>query len=185
MKKNTLITIGIILVLVLAFFAISYNSLIKLDEGVNQAYSQVDNVIQRRADLIPNLVNTVKGYTKHESETLQKVVEARSDVKDAKNLPELAEANTELTKSINVMVEAYPELKANTVYTQLMDELAGAENRISVERKNYNRTVQDFNTKVKRFPTNIIANILGFSEKTYFEADPSAKTVPQVDLISE
>lgn len=160
-----------------------YNSFVKLNEQVSQVYSQVDNVIQRRADLIPNLVESVKGYVDHESETLQNVVEARAGVKKADTPQELAQADAQLSCSINVMLEAYPELKSDKLFTQLMDdELAGAENRISVERKNYNSAVQKFNTGIKRFPGNIIANITGFTEKPYFWADESAKTVPSVNF---
>lgn len=179
---STIGTIVIVLLLCVALLATKYNSFVKLNEQVSQAYSQVDNVIQRRADLIPNLVESVKGYANHESETLQNIVEARAGVKKADTPQELAQADAELSRSINVMIEAYPELKSDKLFTQLMDELAGAENRISVERKNYNGAVQKFNTGIKRFPGNIIANMTGFTEKPYFEADESAKTVPSVNF---
>lgn len=134
------ILIAIIAIIVIALIMIvpTYNRLAGSRENVNQAYAQVQNVVQRRADLIPNLVNTVKGYTDHESETLTQVTNARAGVQNAKNPKELAEANEELTRAIgdiNVVVEAYPELKADTQFVQLMDELAGSENRISTERK--------------------------------------------------
>ena len=159
--------IAIIAVVVIALVMIvpTYNRLAGSRENVNQAYAQVQNVVQRRADLIPNLVSTVKGYTDHESETLTKVTNARAGIQNAESPQELAEANEELTRAIgdiNVVVEAYPELKADTQFVQLMDELAGTENRISTERKNYNEAVQSYNTDIKKFPTNLIAKFTGY-----------------------
>ena len=163
----------------------TYNRLATSRENVNQAYAQVQNVVQRRADLIPNLVSTVKGYTDHESETLTKVTNARAGIQNAEGPQELAEANEELTRAIgdiNVVVEAYPELKADTQFVQLMDELAGTENRISTERKNYNEAVQSYNTDIKRFPTNLIAKFTGYDPAEYFQADASAQDAPKVDF---
>ena len=181
------IIIGIIVIIALGLFMIvpTYNRLAGSRENVNQAYAQVQNVVQRRADLIPNLVNTVKGYTDHESETLTQVTNARAGVQNAKNPKELAEANEELTRAIgdiNVVVEAYPELKADTQFVQLMDELAGSENRISTERKNYNEAVQAYNTDIKKFPTNLIAKFTGYDAAEYFKADASAQDAPKVDF---
>ena len=141
--------IGIIVIIALGLFMIvpTYNRLAGSRENVNQAYAQVQNVVQRRADLIPNLVSTVKGYTDHENETLTAVTNARAGIQNAKGPEELAEANDQLTRAIgdiNVVVEAYPELKADTQFVQLMDELAGTENRISTERKNYNEAVGEY-----------------------------------------
>ena len=181
------ILIAIIAIIVIALIMIvpTYNRLAGSRENVNQAYAQVQNVVQRRADLIPNLVNTVKGYTDHESETLTQVTNARAGVQNAKNPTELAEANEELTRAIgdiNVVVEAYPELKADTQFVQLMDELAGSENRISTERKNYNEAVQAYNTDIKKFPTNLIAKFTGYDAAEYFKADASAQDAPKVDF---
>lgn len=179
--------IAIIAIAVILLIAIvqTYNNLASSRENVNKAYAQVQNVVQRRADLIPNLVNTVKGYTKHEEDTLKEVTNARAGVNNAKNPEELAKANEELTRAvgnINVVVEAYPELKADRQFVSLMDELAGSENRISVERKNYNEACQEFNSKLVRFPTNLIGKITGFKEAEYFKASESAQEAPTVDF---
>lgn len=180
-----IITIIAVIVIGLIMIVPTYNRLATSRENVNQAYAQVQNVVQRRADLIPNLVSTVKGYTDHESETLTKVTNARAGIQNAEGPQELAEANEELTRAIgdiNVVVEAYPELKADTQFVQLMDELAGTENRISTERKNYNEAVQSYNTDIKRFPTNLIAKFTGYDPAEYFQADASAQDAPKVDF---
>lgn len=180
-----LIAIIAIIVIALVMIVPTYNRLAGSRENVNQAYAQVQNVVQRRADLIPNLVNTVKGYTDHESETLKEVTKARAGVQNAENPEELARANEQLTRAIgdiNVAVEAYPELKADKQFVQLMDELAGSENRISTERKNYNEAVQAYNTDIKKFPTNLIAKFTGYDEAQYFKADASAQDAPEVNF---
>ncbi|WP_276881523.1 LemA family protein [Anaerococcus tetradius] len=179
--------IAIIAIAIILLIAIvpTYNNLASSRENVNKAYAQVQNVVQRRADLIPNLVNTVKGYTKHEEDTLKEVTNARAGVNNAKNPEELAKANEELTKAvgnINVVVEAYPELKADRQFVSLMDELAGSENRISVERKIYNEACQEFNSKLVRFPTNLIGKVTGFKQAEYFKASESAQEAPTVDF---
>lgn len=181
------IIVAIIAIIVIGLIVLvpSYNGLVKQKEQLDQSYAQVQNVVQRRADLIPNLVNTVKGYSDHEKDTLTEITKARAGVKDAEGPKELAEANEQMSqaiRNINVVAEAYPELKADTQFTQLMDELAGTENRISVERKNYNQEVQAYNTKVKSFPTSIFASIMGFDQAEYFEADASAQDAPTVDF---
>ena len=181
------IILDIIAVIVIALIMIvpTYNRLATSKENVNKSYAQVQNVVQRRADLIPNLVNTVKGYTDHESDTLKEVTNARAGVKNAKNPTDLAQANEQLTRAIgdiNVAVEAYPDLKADSQFVQLMDELAGSENRISTERKNYNEAVQSYNTDIKKFPTNIIAKFTGYNEAEYFQASESAQEAPTVDF---
>ena len=189
MKNKKSLTVGIIVaVIVIALIgsiAGSYNNLVKLRENVTSAQSVVETQLQRRADLIPNLVNTVKGYASHEQETLTKITEARAKVNEAKGPKELSEANAELTRAIgdiNVVVEAYPDLKANQNFIQLQDELAGTENRIAVARKDYNGVVKTFNSKVRRFPTNIFAKMLGFSQREYFEAEPGAESAPSVNF---
>lgn len=187
-KKRGLGPIGIIIAIVaIALFLIvpTYNRLAGARENVNEAYAQVQNVVQRRADLIPNLVNTVKGYSDYEGETLTKITEARAGVTNAKTPGELANANENLSQAIrdiNVVVENYPDLKANTQYTQLMDELAGSENRISVERGNYNQAVKSYNSDIRRFPTNLIAKITGYQEAEYFQASEKAQDAPTVDF---
>ena len=178
---------GILVVLALILFLTvpTYNRLADSRENVNEAYAQVQNVVQRRADLIPNLVNTVKGYSDYEGETLTKITEARSGINNAESPKELADANEQLTQAVremNVVVENYPELKANTQYTQLMDELAGSENRISVERGNYNQAVKEYNSDLKKFPTNLIAGFTGYKEAEYFQASESAQEAPKVDF---
>lgn len=187
MKKGLIIT-GVIAILLLVFggsLAHSYNGLVSIDEDVKSSFSQVDNVIQRRADLIPNLVETVQGYASHESETFANIAEARSQVNNASGPEELAEADAQLTRSLrqlSVVVEDYPELKANESFIRLQDELAGTENRIAVERKNYNDTVNIYNSKIRSFPTNIMAGKFNFEEAEYFEADEASQEVPEVSF---
>lgn len=181
MKK--LIPVLAIVLIIAGIFGSTYNKLQVKDEDVNQAWAQVENTMQRRADLIPNLVETVKGYAKHEEEVFTKVTEARSAVKAASTPKEYAEANDQMdqaVKSINVVAEAYPELQANSNFANLQAELAGTENRIAVERKRYNEAVADFNKSVKRFPTNLVAKMLGFSQREYFQAAAGAEKAPEV-----
>ncbi len=191
MKKNKKRGIGylgiiLIIVLILAITLIpSYNNLVKLQGEVDESYAQVENVVQRRADLIPNLVNTVKGYASHEESTLENVTKARAGISDAQSPKELAEANERLSQeisNINVVAEKYPDLKADKQFTQLMDELAGSENRISVERKNYNSAVKNYNTKIKSFPTKIVAGLGGFDQAEYFKATDEAQKAPEVNF---
>jgi len=181
--KILLIIIGIALFAGL-FFASTYNRLVKLDEGINAAWAQVENVLQRRNDLVPNLVNTVKGYAKHEKEVFENIANARAAMMGARTLDEKVKANTAMDSALArllAIAENYPQLKANTSFENLMAELAGTENRISVERKKYNEVVQAFNSMVRTFPTNIIAGMYGFSKKeAYFKAEEQAKQVPQV-----
>jgi len=160
-----------------------WNKLVKLDEDVNGAWAQVQNQVKRRADLIPNLVETVKGYAGHESETLTEITQARAGVQNAQSPQELAEANENLTnaiRSLNVVVENYPELKANQNFLDLQAQLEGTENRIATERMRYNDTVKTYNQSVRRFPTNLIAGILGFSQREYFEVSEADNEVPEV-----
>ncbi|MBS6525887.1 MAG: LemA family protein [Peptoniphilaceae bacterium] len=181
MKK--LIPVLAIVLIIAGIFGSTYNKLQVKDEDVNQAWAQVENTMQRRADLIPNLVETVKGYAKHEEDVFTKVTEARSAVKAASTPKEYAAANEQMdqaVRNINVVAEAYPELKADSNFANLQAELAGTENRIAVERKRYNEAVADFNKSVKRFPTNIVAKMLGFSQREYFQAAPGAEKVPEV-----
>jgi LemA protein len=187
MKKG-LVVIGIIIaaiVLVGVMLMSSYNNFVTLEENVDQSYAQIENQLQRRLDLIPNLVNTVKGYASHEKEVIASISDARARLAGAKTVEEEATANAELNGALSrllVVVENYPNLKADQQFTQLMDELSGTENRISVARKDYNDQVAVYNKRVKQFPGAIIAGITGFDEKEYFNADPKAQEAPEVDF---
>jgi LemA protein len=171
----------------------AYNGLIALDEGVDTAWAQVENVYQRRADLVPNLVATVKGSAEFEQETLAAVVEARSKVgqvnfeqaPDASQMAQFQQAQDGLSGALSrllVVVERYPDIKSTQAFRDLMVQLEGTENRISVERHRYNEVAREFNTARRRFPTVFIANFFGFGEKTYFEAAEGAETAPVVEF---
>jgi len=184
MKKNytLIIILAIIFILILSLIG-TYNSLVKLDESVNSAWAQVEVQLKRRADLIPNIVETVKGYANFEKETLTSVIEARAKALGAKTVDEKIAANNELGQAISrllVLVENYPDLKANQNFMALITELEGTENRIAVERKRYNDLVAIYNKKVRSFPTLLIARIFGFEKKTYFEAGEEAQVAPKV-----
>ena len=196
MKKG-LITIAVIAVIAVALFGWvkgAYNGLVKGEEGVEAAWAQVENVYQRRADLIPNLVATVKGYAAHESETLQAVIDARAKATgitvDASNLSEEAlakfqSAQGELTQALGRLIavsESYPDLKANQNFLELQSQLEGTENRISTERKKFNETAQNYNTDLRSFPKNIIAGLFNFEKKGYFQAAEGAETAPKVEF---
>lgn len=186
--KILLIILGIIVLFGIIIFSSikgTYNSLVTLDEGVKAAWAQVENQLQRRYDLIPNYVETVKGYAKHEKELFVKVTEARSKVGGAANIPDKIKANNQLSGALSrlmLVVERYPELKANQNFIRLQDELAGTENRIAVERRRYNETVKILNIKVRSFPTNILAGMFGFEKATFFEVPEAAKAVPKVEF---
>ncbi|MCM3727247.1 LemA family protein [Neobacillus cucumis] len=187
MKKGWL-GLGIVVAVIVIFglmFMSSYNSFVNLEEDVNQSHAQIENQLQRRLDLIPNLVNTVKGYAAHEKDVIASISDARAKLAGAKTPEEEATANDQLSGALSrllVVVENYPNLKADQQFTQLMDELSGTENRIAVARKDYNEQVAEFNKKVKRFPGSIIVGIGGFDEKEYFKADPQAQEAPKVDF---
>jgi LemA protein len=177
--------IVVILVLLGVMLVPSYNKFVTLEENVDQSYAQVENQLQRRMDLIPNLVNTVKGFAEHEKEIIGDISDARARLAGAQGPEEQAAANDELSGALSrllVVVENYPDLKANENFRQLMDELAGTENRIGVARQDYNTEVAAFNKRVKRFPGKLTASIFGFDEKEYFKADEAAKEVPNVDF---
>ncbi len=185
-KKTTIIVAIVAVIAVIALMVISgYNSLVSKEESVDTAYSNVSVMLERRADLIPNLVNTVKGYMEHETEVIENITTARENLLGAKNIDEQMEANDQLTTSLDalmVVVENYPDLKASENFIQLSDELAGTENRISTARKDYNDEVKSYNTAIKKFPTNILASMFGFEQKEYFEAKESATEVPEVEF---
>jgi LemA protein len=193
-RKNNRIVL-VLLALFLPFLSgCGYNRLVEQDESINQQWAQVENAYQRRADLIPNLVNTVKGYADFEQKTLTDVVEARAKATginvDANNLsPEAVQnfqaAQDQLSGALSrlmVVVEKYPDLKANQNFLELQSQLEGTENRIAFERKKFNDAVGLYNTSVRRFPRNIIASIFGFDKKGYFEADKGAEKAPEVQF---
>ena len=186
--KTALIILGVILVFVFALYSFvkgTYNSLVMLDEGVKAAWAQVENQLQRRYDLIPNYVETVKGFAKQEKDVFIKVTEARSRVGGATTVPDKIQANNELSSVLSrllVVVERYPELKSDQNFLRLQDELAGTENRIAVERRRYNETVKTYNIKVRSFPTNILAGMFGFEKATFFEVPEAAQAVPKVEF---
>jgi LemA protein len=171
-------------IVILILFSVSrYNSLVGKSESVDSSWAQVQNVLQRRADLIPNLVATVKGYAAHEKEIFENVAAARAKLAGARTPSEAGAANGELDSALSrllVIAENYPQLKANENFVRLQDELAGTENRIAVERKRYNDDVQDFNATIKRFPSNMVAGMFSFHSKDYFQSDAKAKQVPDV-----
>jgi len=182
-KSSVVIVIAAAVVVVLGTCAIQYNSLVKRSEGVAGAWSQVENVLQRRADLVPNLVETVKGYAAHEREVFTEVANARSRLLAAHSPAEAEAADGQLQSALGRLLaisERYPELKANENFLRLQDELAGTENRIAVERMRYNDTVRDYNTRIRRFPSNLVASATGFDRRDYFEASPGAREVPRV-----
>jgi LemA protein len=184
--KTVLIVVGILVLIVLVplfYLRGTYNSLVTMDEGVKAAWAQVENQLQRRYDLIPNYVETVKGYAQHEKEVFVKVTEARSRVGSAKSLNEKIQANNLLSSALGrllVVVERYPDLKANTNFIRLQDELAGTENRIAVERRRYNEAVRVYNTRIRSFPTNIIAGMFGFEKATFFQVPKERQEAPKV-----
>ena len=184
---KALVIAGIVILVILLsiFFSIkgTYNTLVRLDEGIKGAWAQVENQLQRRYDLIPNYVETVKGYARHEKEVFLRVTEARSKVGSATNIKEKIGANNELSSALSrllFVVERYPDLKANQNFIRLQDELAGTENRISVERRRYNESVKTYNVKIRSFPTNILAGMFGFTKAEFFKVAAIAKEVPKV-----
>jgi LemA protein len=191
MKRTNLIILGLIAIVFL-FSGCGYNSMVKLDEKVSAQWAQVENVYQRRADLIPNLVNTVKGYANFEKDVLTAVTEARAkatsvNVDASKLSPEsiqqFQQAQGQLSSSLSkllVVVEKYPDLKANQNFLELQAQLEGTENRITVERGRFNEVTQEYNSTIRSFPNNIMAGMFGFSKKGYFEAEKGAEKVPEV-----
>ena len=182
-SQKWLIGIGVILVLIILWFAGSYNGLVRSDETVNEKWANVQTAYQRRADLIPNLVEVVKQYAEHEESIFIAVTEARSAMMSARTPAQFQAADNQLTstlKTLFAVAENYPNLKANENFLSLQDELAGTENRIKTERDIYNGAVKNMNVKVRRFPTNIVANIFGFDLKESFESNPGSENVVDV-----
>ncbi len=196
MKKKfiPIIIVAAIVVILVAWGVSVYNGLVTKDENCSNQWSKVESQYQRRMDLIPNLVNTVKGYASHEEATLLKVIEARnqaSQVKiDAENMTQEQLNNFQQTqdnlssaiRGLNIVVEQYPDLKANQNFLELQSQLEGTENRIAVERQRYSDVVNDFNKSVRRFPNSMFASIFGFDKKPYFEAQSGAENAPKVEF---
>jgi len=191
--KKALVILGLIGVILLitaislgSAFISRRNEMVAQSEAIKAAWAQVDNVIQRRADLIPNLVNTVKGYASHEQKVFDDIASARAQLGGARNPAERIAANAQLDGALSrllVVVENYPNLKADQQFLRLQDELAGTENRIAVERRRYNEAVQRYNTYIRVFPNNLVASFSGFQrEDAYFKADEAARQVPKVDF---
>jgi len=185
------IIIGLLLLVVLVGLVLgvslisSYNSLVTLNENVSSSWAQVENVLQRRFDLIPNLVNTVKGYAQQEKDVFTEVTRLRSQWGQARTVAEKAEAATALEGTLSRLLlvsENYPQLKSNQNFLALQDELAGTENRIAVERRRYNENVRTYNTALRRFPTNLVAGLFGFDQAEYFEAAEGAEQAPKVQF---
>ena len=193
MKKSTIIIIAVIGVAVV-WAIMGYNGMVKADEAVSTAWSNVENQYQRRADLIPNLVNTVKGYAAHEKETLDAVVSARTratqvtvnaDDLTPEKLQEFQKAQGEVGAALGrllAITESYPDLKANQNFLELQAQLEGTENRISVERRNFNEVAKSYNTSIRTFPKNILAGMFGFEKRPYFEAQEGADKAPEVQF---
>ncbi len=196
MKKGWLIVIvvAVFLFLLISWITSSYNGLVSRDEGVSSQWAQVENVYQRRLDLIPNLVRTVQGYANFEKSTLTQVIEARAKATSVninpqnlneESLKQFQAAQGNLSSALAklmVVVERYPDLKANQNFLELQAQLEGTENRIAVERRRFNEVAQDYNTFLRRFPKNIIATSFGFSKKAYFKAEATAEKAPKVEF---
>lgn len=194
MKKTWIIlaVIGVVIFMAVSWYFGTYNKMVNMDEGVKASWSQVENVYQRRSDLIPNLVNTVKGYADFEKETLTQVVEARAKATqvtvdptklDAQSIQSFQNAQSGLSSALGrlmVVVEKYPELKANQNFLDLQAQLEGTENRITVERQKFNETAQLYNAYIRKIPNSIIAGMGGFEKKAYFEAEKGAEKAPEV-----
>lgn len=186
MKKSYIIGIVVAVIVVIGIsLGSGYNKMVKENENVESAAAQIDVQLKRRTDLIPNLINTVKGYMTHEQKVIDSITTARENLVNAKNIEEKAIANNELSSALNnlmVIVENYPDLKSSTNFINLQDELAGTENRISTARRDYNNAVKEYNATIKKIPTNIIASISGFEKKNYFEVEAAKTKVPSVDF---
>ncbi len=187
-KKGLIILVAVIAVIgiIAGIFVGSYNDMVEKREDVESKFSTIETMLQRRYDLIPNLVNTVKGYSDYEQGTLTAVTEARASLGKAETTNDKIAATEQLDSALNIWVnavtEAYPELKANEQYTALTDELSGSENRIATARKDYNDSAKDYNTSIKKFPRSIFASMFGFDAYEYFEADSAAQNAPQVSF---
>lgn len=199
MKKFLVILgiLGVLAVAAIAWFVGVRNRMVELDEKVNESWSQVENVYQRRLDLIPNLVETVRGYAGHERETLEAVIQARANatkigdqalqnaLNDPQSFERFQQAQGALSSALSrlmVVVERYPDLKANQNFLELQSQLEGTENRIAVERRRFNEASKTYNVKIRRFPENIVASFSGFAQRPYFTSQPGAEQAPKVDF---
>lgn len=194
-KKSWIWLIGILALVLVSggWFVSTSNQLVTMDESVKEKWSQVENVYQRRLDLVPNLVNTVKGYAKHEAQVLEEVTRARSQVgqvklpspEGAQDLQKFDQAQSQLTGALSrllVVAEKYPELKADRGFLELQSQLEGTENRIAVERMRFNEVARDYNVTLRRFPESFVASLRGFQPRPYFQAEATAKTAPKVEF---
>ena len=187
MKKTTTILIGVLVIILLiaGYFVSSYNGIVAAEEDVDAQFAKVETQLQRRFDLIPNLVSATQGYMQHEKDVFTAIADARSKLAGATTVNDKVEASNELEGALSrllMVVENYPELKADTQFTALMDELAGTENRIATARMDYTKAVSEYNTAVQSFPGNIVASLFGFEKKPQFAADASAQTAPKVEF---
>ncbi|MBI3535092.1 MAG: LemA family protein [Deltaproteobacteria bacterium] len=192
MRNTILIVFLIILLSIISFimWAVGVNNkLVSLDESFNEKKAQVENVYQRRMDLVPNLVNTVKGYAKHEANVFEEVTKARSQVGqvklDVSDMHKFEQAQTQLSSALSrllLVVEKYPDLKANQNFLELQSQLEGTENRITIERQRFNESAREYNTYIRKFPQSIVAGFRGFKEKIYFNAEPGANKAPKVEF---
>ena len=185
MTRRTAARLAILSLFVLPLTGCSYNTFVSQDQAIKTQWAQVQNQLQRRNDLIPNLVESVKGYAAHEEGVFKDIADSRSRMLAAKTPEETIAAANQQTSALGrllVISEAYPQLRANEQFNRLMDELSGTENRIAVERQRYNERIQEYNTATKQFPGNVTAKMFGFKEYPYFEAPPEATQVPKVNF---
>jgi LemA protein len=185
MTRRTLLQIAVVTTVAMPLTGCSYNTFVSQEEAIKAQWAQVENQLQRRNDLIPNLVETVKGYAQHEESVYKDIADARSQLLSAKSPEEsIAAANRQSSAlgRLLAVVENYPQLKANEQFNRLMDELAGTENRLAVERMRYNERVQEYNTSRRQFPANVTAKMFGFKEYPFFQAPAEAKQVPKVNF---
>ncbi len=184
-RLQRVLALSVIALLAAGAYGCSYNRFVGDEENIKKQWSQVENQLQRRNDLIPNLVETVKGYAGHESDVFKAIADSRAKLAGAKTPEDTINAANQQTQALArllVVVENYPNLKANEQFNRLMDELAGTENRIAVERMRYNEMVQRYNTRLRQFPSNMTGKLLGFKQYPYFQAPPEAKQVPKVNF---
>ncbi|OGC89484.1 MAG: LemA family protein [candidate division Zixibacteria bacterium RBG_16_53_22] len=189
LSRGAIIGLGLVIVVVFLLIVVGigiiapYNRLTRLDVGVDKSWAEVNNQLQRRNDMIPNLVETVKGYAAHERELFEHIADARAKLAGATSIPDKINASNEMSGLLSrllVIVENYPQLKANENFMRLQDELAGTENRLAVARNRYNEAVGIYNTQIRVFPTNLFAGIFGFGQRGFFEVPEAAKQVPVV-----
>jgi LemA protein len=188
MMRRVVLQAAVIALVALPLTGCSYNKFVSQEEAVKAQWAQVQNQLQRRNDLIPNLVETTKGYAQHEESVFKDIADARSQLLAAKSPDETIAAANRQTSALGrllAVVENYPNLKANEQFNRLMDELAGTENRLAVERQRYNERVQEYNTSRRQFPANLTAKLFNFKDYPFFEAPPDAKTVPRVNFTKQ